>query len=233
MWSWSKRFACWIALWTTVALVGCRGEDGEDGPESGDPGRASATSSGNPGDAVDVPEKKAPPPPPTVPDVLLPDALRETCLIDVDDAMPEVELPDLAGQSQTLGGLFGEKLTVVFFWKSGNSEYSAMAAQEALEDLEKDVVEPWSSKGVGVVAVNVGDTAEVVRQLAEKAKVSFANLLDADGAFFAQVATERLPRPYLLNANGKIVYFDTLFSRTTRDNLTQAIRAELYEPGED
>ena len=68
---------------------------------------------------------------------------QATCLVAVGDAMPVAELPDLAGNAQSLGDLFGEKLTAILFWTRGDSLYSQMAATAALEDLVKDVAEPY------------------------------------------------------------------------------------------
>ena len=97
------------------------------------------------------------------------------------------------------------------------------------------MVEPYSQKGVAVVGVNEHDTAEVVRQRLAEAGASFPNLMDPDGSFFAKVATEKLPRVYLLrgkakpNEEGKILWFDVEFSSITRDKMSRAIRAVLAE----
>jgi peroxiredoxin len=183
----------------------------------------------SPGETIPAEE---PPPPPTIPEVHLTDALQELCLVGVDDPMPDAELTDPEGQKQALTALRGEKLTLVFFWTRGSSQFSAMAAQMALEDLQKDVREPYAAKGVQVVAVNEGDAPEAVKETMDGAGVTFPSLLDPDGALFAQVAKERLPRPYLLDAEGKILWFDLEYSQATRDNLMQAIQVALGEIGE-
>ena len=36
----------------------------------------------------------------------------------------------------------------------------------------------------------------------------FPNLLDADGKAFAQVGSEKLPRTFVLDPSGKILWFD-------------------------
>ena len=225
--------ARWMILAAALAVgcwAGCRnGSTPDEPPPSGGPGEVEAV----PGEAEGSDVEKTPAEePPTIPKVHLLDADRETCLVGVDDPMPEAELVDLDGEKQALGELRGEKLTVVLFWTSGDSEFSAMRAQAALEDLQKDVHEPYAEKGVGVVAVNEGDTAESVKKLVEEAALTFPNLMDSDGALFAKVATEKLPRPYLLDAEGKILWFDLEFSRTTRDKLMQAIQVALGEIGE-
>ena len=228
----NKRWAIWMAAFLVAAYVGCRGEDTADEteppPGQAAPGDASAKVKPS---AANKTRVEKPPPPPTIPKVLLLEADREKCLVWVDDPMPEAELPDLTGTIQSVRGLAGQKLTVVFFWTRGTSELSPIAARNALEDLQKDVFEPYREKGVQVIGINVGDTAEIAGQLIREANVTFPNLLDTDGAFFAKVATEKLPRPYLLDAEGKVLWFDLEFSRTTRDKLMQGIQVALGEIG--
>ena len=225
------RWMILVAALVVGLCAGCpQGDTG--GPQPGDmqvaPAQPPAEANLSPGETTPVEE---PPPPPTIPEVHLTEADQKTCLIGVDDAMPDAELVDLEGQKQALAGLRGEKLTLVFFWTRGSSEFSAMGAQMALEDLEKDVHEPYADKGVEVVAVNEGDTPETVKETMDEAGITFAGLLDPDGALFAQVAKERLPRPYLLDAEGKILWFDLEYSEATRDNLMQAIQVALAETG--
>jgi len=170
-----------------------------------------------------------PPPPPEVPEVHLTDSLLATCLVRVDDVMPDDELPDLEGNPHRLSDLLGEKLTVVFFWTVGDSPYSVMAATSALEDLQKDIAEPYSEKGVQVIGINVREEPEVARKHLAQAEATFPSLVDREGAFFSQVATEKLPRVYLLDAAGRILWFDLEYSRTTHRDVLQAIRVELGE----
>ena len=54
-------------------------------------------------------------------------------------------------------------------------------------------------------------------------------LVDADRAYFRQVATEKLPRTYLLDRNGKILWFDLEYSRSMRRELQNAIQYYLRD----
>ncbi|MBN2021962.1 MAG: TlpA family protein disulfide reductase [Pirellulales bacterium] len=175
------------------------------------------------GAAEPAPEPKVEPPPkPTMPEVKLSDALAAECLVKVGDAMPEATLPDLAGKPTALGSLLGPKLTVVCFWKADNPY-----AVEELRDLAQDVAGPYEAKGVRVVGVNTGDAAEAAGTKARETGATFPNLIDADGAYFHKVATDKLPRTYLLDAEGKILWFDIEYSRSTRRDLLQAIDVTL------
>lgn len=223
----SWRMAALAGL--AAACVGCSGSAESNGP--GGPGAKgngpNGSVEGPDGQAAnEKPGKVEPPPPPTIPKVVLDDALKATCLVWVDDAMPPGQLPDLEGNLHPIKDLFGKKLTVVVFWTKGN-----LYALQELQDLGKDVVEPYSDKGVAVVAVNVGDPPEQVRQALQLTGAAVPVLLDTDGAYFGTVATEKIPRTYVCGADGKILWFDPDYSEATSRNMIQTIRVALGEIG--
>jgi peroxiredoxin len=172
-----------------------------------------------------------PPPPPTIPKVELSEEMRSTRLVDVGDAVPKGELPDLAGKLHSLSSLYGQKLTVLCFWTAGSTRRAQMEATEGLQDLLSDVAEPFGTKGVAVVAINVGDPADQVKKQLAEAGVTFPNLLDAKGEMFAKIATVRkfMPRTYLLDAGGRILWYDMEHSRATERDLVLGIRVALGE----
>jgi hypothetical protein len=118
-------------------------------------------------------------------------------------------------------------LTVVLFWNAGTTEYSKQSVVEALGDLQKDVLEPNAEKDLKVVGIDVGDKAEEVKQAQEKSGAAFPLLLDPQGDYFKSVATEKLPRVYLLDGSGKILWFDIDYARATRRELLTGIKAVL------
>jgi hypothetical protein len=78
-----------------------------------------------------------------------------------------------------------------------------------------------------VIGIDLGDKAEKVRELIESVGVKYPILLDTGGAYFKKLASEKMLRTYLLDAHGKILWFDTEYSRATRRDLLQAIDAAL------
>jgi hypothetical protein len=169
---------------------------------------------------------ESPPPPPSIPKVALSEALRATCLVNVGDTMPEAELPDLNGKPRALGSLCGRKLTVVCLWKVGTTRRS----REALQDLMREVSVPFGPKGVSVVGINVGDLPAAAKDQVVQAGATFPNLLDPKGEYMAKIAKDkRTPRVFLLDAGGKVLWFDVEYSRTSRRDLTQGIRVVLGE----
>jgi peroxiredoxin len=159
--------------------------------------------------------------PVTVPPVVLTNDHEALCRVKVGDTLPEIELPQVDGGSAKLSGLYGKAATVVVFWKGDRQ----MAIDE-LADLGPDVVEKFGSRGVEVVGVAVADPAEAGATIKQSA-ASFPQLLDEDGKAFDKVGSTKLPWTLVVDANGKIVWFDLEYSLATRRELQQALLATI------
>lgn len=233
-----------VAIAVSVALVGtaCQPTPAENaagkrktsaagtGQETGEPSASEpASKSGN--KASQKAKQPEPPPPPTIPKVAMSETLRAACLVNVGDVLPDAELPDVAGSMHTLKSLYGRKLTVACLWTVGDTPRSRLMATQTLKDLMKTVVDPFGQKGVQLIGINVGNTVEDVRQHISQAGAAFPNLLDPNGSYFAKLAKDRqMPRIYLLDADGKILWFDVEYSVYSGKNLGQGIRVVLGEP---
>ena len=156
------------------------------------------------------------------PHVAMSQAHAATCLVTVGDAMPQVELPDLSGTRLKLADLRGPNLTLVVLW---NSQYAY--AREQYERLIREVVQPFGSLGVHVVAISVGDDPQAWQSLASNSEGRLTNLLDSDRSLYDRLATDKLPRTYLLDASGTILWLDIEYSRGTRRELENALRYYL------
>jgi thiol-disulfide isomerase/thioredoxin len=214
------------ALVLAVGLVGagCRKVG------TSEPGKAKP----QPKISLEVPEKQTPaegkpalpaaaPPPLTVPKVALTEQLLATCKVKVGDAMPDDGALEGLG-AKSLVARYGQKLTVLLFWNDENP-YSS----QALQELEDDVAKPFGPKGVAVVGIHVKGSAEAARKTADLAGAKYPQALDPAGEFFAKVATTGLPRVYLVDSAGKIVWFDVQYRESTRQDLLTAIKAVLGE----
>jgi peroxiredoxin len=157
-----------------------------------------------------------------MPKVLLTEEHAATCRLKVGDAFPALKLPDPAGQPQTVADLHGEKLTLVVFWNGLEP-----TAREELADLARYHQRRFGDEGLAIVAINSGDPPQLAGELAAEAGAKYHVLCDADGAAFQQVATGKIPRSYLLDPAGTILWFDLEYSATTRRDLAQAIRFAL------
>ena len=222
---WSMMF---LAVFLIAVCVGCpsRPAPQPTAPVDDTPVTPEAVEPGGESPVAETPgtEPPAEAPAPEIPTVELTDSLAATCLVKVGDTMPEAELPALGGSEAPLKGAYGEKLTVLFFWNS-----KSIYAMTELQDLTEDVAIPFAEQGVRVIGINEGDTQEDVVKQIDDLGVKFANFLDPDGSFFAKVATERIPRTYLIDASGKILWFDMEYSSSTRRDMLQAVEIALGE----
>jgi peroxiredoxin len=199
-------------------------ESQDDLPADGAAKSAPAESKAAPGEASAEEMGQIDPAELVLPKVLLSHAETATCLVGVGQSMPEIALADLAGKQQSLDQMLGQRLTVVVFWR-GSNPYSVAE----LADLDRDVVDRFGSRGVRVVAIDEMDKPEQVREIVQKLRLKFPVLLDADGQALAKVATRQLPRTYLLDAAGKIVWFDIEYSRSTWRDMRHAIQFLLSQ----
>lgn len=159
--------------------------------------------------------------PAKIPPVLLSMRESDLCKVKVGDTLPAIELPKADGSGNTkLGDLFGKKATVVIFWRGDRR-----MAREQLADIGPDVIEPFGKEGVSVVGIAVNESPDSATQTLSKAKAKFVNLVDADGAAFNQVGRDNLPRTFVLDSSGKIVWFDIAYSLATRRELNSTLRA--------
>lgn len=138
--------------------------------------------------------------------------------VGIGDMFPELSLVDLDGNEQSLAELSGAKLTFILFWDDQH-----VYAQEQFSRLPREIIGPFAGHGVRAVAVYVGNQPEKVRELRDEFGVNCLCLIDPDGSALDQLATEHLPRSYLVDAQGRVVWHDLEYSQSTRKNLRNAI----------
>jgi len=153
-----------------------------------------------------------------IPQVVMSQAHAATCLASVGDSFPNVTLPTPDGQTTSISETLGNRLTVVVFWSSTN-----LYSVAELEELSADVAARFGQQDVRIVAINVGETAEEAQATIGELGLDLVVLLDEDRAVYNQVATDLLPRTFLLGPEGRILWLDLEYSRTTRRSLLQAI----------
>ena len=87
----------------------------------------------------------------------------------------------------------------------------------------------WRDLDLSVVGIAVKESDASAEAVLKKAGANFTNMLDADGDAFAQVGSEKLPRTYLLDPQGKILWFDLEYSLATRRELKDALQVVAGE----
>lgn len=155
-----------------------------------------------------------------VPEVLLSAQHEEMCAVRVGDPMPGLTLLDPKGEQVELKASYGAKATVVAV-----VGYEHWMNQQLLADLPRDVGAVYGTRGVATVLINTGDNAsEELRQ-----GLATTTLADPDGEQLAKLGSGRMPRVYVLDAGGKIRWFDIEYSRSTRRELRQTLTTLVGE----
>jgi thiol-disulfide isomerase/thioredoxin len=237
MGKWLMRAGAIVLAVLVLIVTGCPPQEAEDTSKK----PPSMDSQPPVAQAVDEePVEKAPvpieasetmaPAPKSIPVTKLPQALREACLVWIADPLPAGELTTVGGEKAVVADLLGKKATVVFFWAAGSSEIAQKTAAQALADLQADAKAVYGDQGLAVIAINPKDPADKVKELLGTVKVDYPVLLDAGGSYFAKIATEGLPRVYVLDEAGKIVWLDPEFSEVSRETLKLTLQVMLGEP---
>jgi len=153
-----------------------------------------------------------------IPKVFLSKLHAQWCVANVGDSFPMFELPQISGEPTKLSTLFGKQATVVIFWNADR-----WMSRMALDDLVNLVANEYDSQQIAVVGIAVRQPAGAVRHLLNETNATFPQLLDTNGDALAQVGSIALPRIYVLDPKGNIVWFDIEYSESTRRELTQAL----------
>lgn len=147
-----------------------------------------------------------------------------TCIVKVNDMFPAMELPDLRRKRFSIQQNLGQQLTVVVFWNT-----QRLFSREQFRRMQKEVAEPWSLKGVNVIAINVGDDVATVDAFSKKVGAKFPVLLDTNAAAWKKVSKGSVPRMFLVDRQGKILWFDIEYSQGALRNLRNAIEYHLRQ----
>ena len=162
-----------------------------------------------------------------IPPVALSEGHASTCKVKVGDNFPLTELVDLQGEKVRMKDVCGKNLTVILVF-SEQLAYGKMAYQQ----LGRVFVRPFAEKGLAGIAVNRGDALEEVSKSAEKYGEGVVTLRDPADTMWKQIATTKMPRVYLLDANGRIIWMDVEFSLGTARDLRRAILASTEDTAE-
>ena len=172
---------------------------------------------GKPKPIVKIEEPK--PDPPYEPKVFLSESQLKTCVVKLQDTLPDLAFQNSSGEPVQLQSQLGPKLTLLVFWNQ-----QAASAKEQRERLEEDLKTLIDAGQFHVLAIHVGDTGGSLPTELAQSTENVVALFDPDGSAFAQVATEKLPRTYLLSPSGQVLWFDIEYSRDTLRELHNAIR---------
>jgi cytochrome c biogenesis protein CcmG, thiol:disulfide interchange protein DsbE len=118
--------------------------------------------------------------------------------VRIGDPFPSFALPDLAGSAMPIPGGVSGKVVIVHFWT--DSCGNCRDEMPALETLYSR----YNSRGLVIVAINVGQTTAQVRKFVDSLKITYPVLMDTDGKAAGICGVFGLPRTFILDREGVI-----------------------------
>lgn len=149
------------------------------------------------------------------------DDIEATTLIHAGDVAPDFTVEMLDGSSVTLSKLQG-KPTLLIFWATW-----CPPCREELSHLQEGVIDLFGDK-INVLPISRGEKREVVEGFLDKMGYTFAVGLDGDQSIYRKYATNYIPRCWVIDSKGEVVYagvgYDEAIAAEVNEALNKAIK---------
>ena len=150
-----------------------------------------------------------------------PDDLAETTLINAGDVAPDFTVEMLDGSKVTLSAL-QDKPTLLIFWATW-----CPPCRLELSKLQEHIIDRYGDK-INVLPLSRGEERAKVEEYISKMGYSFAVGLDGDQSIYRKYATNYIPRSFVIDAKGKVLYsgvgYDEAIAKEVEQNIEKALR---------
>ena len=150
-----------------------------------------------------------------------PDDLAETTLINAGDEAPDFTVEMLDGSKVTLSALQG-KPTLLIFWATW-----CPPCRLELSKLQEHIIDRYGDK-INVLPISRGEERAKVEEYISKMGYTFAVGLDGDQSIYRKYATNYIPRCFVIDAKGKVLYsgvgYDEAIAKEVEQNIEKALR---------
>ena len=150
-----------------------------------------------------------------------PDDLAETTLINAGDIAPDFTVDMLDGSKVTLSKLQG-KPTLLIFWATW-----CPPCRMELSKLQEHIIDRYGDS-INVLPISRGEERAKVEDYISKMGYTFAVGLDGDQSIYKKYATNYIPRCFVIDAQGKVLYsgvgYDDEIAKQVEQNIEKALR---------
>ena len=150
-----------------------------------------------------------------------PDDLAETTLINAGDVAPDFTVEMLDGSKVTLSALQG-KPTLLICWATW-----CPPCRLELSKLQEHIIDRYGDK-INVLPISRGEERAKVEEYISKMGYTFAVGLDGDQSIYRKYATNYIPRCFVIDAKGKVLYsgvgYDEAIAKEVEQNIEKALR---------
>lgn len=153
-------------------------------------------------------------------EVSVEDEVAATTLIFAGDKAPDFTVTMLDGSRLTLSDTKG-KPTLLIFWATWCSP-----CREELAHLQEGVIDVYGDS-IRVLPISRGEERKVVEEFIASMGYTFNVGLDSDQVAYSKYATNFIPRCFVIEANGNVLYsgvgYDEAVAAEVRSALDQAL----------
>lgn len=148
------------------------------------------------------------------------DEVAATTIIHAGDVAPDFSVEMLDGNNVTLSTLQG-KPTLLIFWATW-----CPPCREELAHLQEGVIDVYGTS-INVLPVSRGEKREVVEEYISKMGYTFAIGLDGEQTAYRKYATNYIPRCFVIDSNGTVVYSGVGYDEGVAAEVKAAIDSAL------
>ena len=156
----------------------------------------------------------------TLADDNMPDDIAETTLINAGDIAPDFTVEMLDGSKVTLSELQG-KPTLLIFWATWCSP-----CRLELSKLQEHIIDRYGDK-INVLPISRGEEREVVEGYISQMGYTFAIGLDGDQQAYNKYATNYIPRCFVIDSKGEVLYSGVGYDDVVAEEVVNAIDKAL------
>lgn len=142
-------------------------------------------------------------------------------IIQVGDAAPDFTVEMLDGRKITLSELRG-KVVMVCFWATW-----CPPCRQEMAHLQEGVIDEFAGKDFVVLPISRGEKRDVVEKFIADNGYKFAVGLDSEQTIYKQYATNYIPRTFIVDKSGKVVYRVAGYDEETAKEVNAAIAKAL------
>lgn len=128
------------------------------------------------------------------------DDVEKTTLINVGDMAPDFTVAMLDGREIKLSELRGN-VVMLCFWATW-----CPPCRQELSHLQADVIDKYQGKKFVVLPISRGEKRDVVEKFITDNGYKFGVGLDPERKIYDQYASNYIPRTFIINKKGRVVY---------------------------
>ena len=149
-----------------------------------------------------------------------PEDLAKTMLINAGDMAPDFTVKMLDGSEVTLSKLQG-KPTLLIFWATW-----CPPCRVELSKLQSHIIDRYGDS-INVLPISRGEERAKVDEYITKMGYTFAVGLDGDQSIYQKYATNYIPRCFVIDAEGKVLYSGVGYDEKVAAEVEQSINKAL------